>query len=177
LKGQALKGAYFPVGASDYRPTGFCGRFFVILLCFLLAAPALLPAQTAERLDVLLDSAEVSYAGTALIVLPTAGLAGEDVSPEAAFAEALARGLLPRGAEPDGAIRLGELAFLVMGAFELKGGLLYALFPGKRYAYRELVYRRLIQGRNDPALTVSGERLLRILGRAMDYRSSRSAAP
>jgi hypothetical protein len=126
-------------------------------------------------LDALLDSAQATYAEAALIVLPAAGLVGEDALPEAAFAEALARGLLPRGTEPEGAIRLGELAFLVMGAFGLKGGLLYALFPGKRYAYRELVYRRLIQGRNDPALTLSGERLLRILGRALDYRSSRSA--
>jgi hypothetical protein len=150
---------------------------FVMLLCFIFAAPALLSAQTAERLDALLDSAQATYAGAALIVLPAAGLAGEDVSPEAVFAEALARGLLPRGAEPGGAIRLGELAFLIMGAFEMKGGLLCALFPGKRYAYRELVYRRLIQGRNDPALTVSGERLLRILGRALDYSASRSAAP
>jgi hypothetical protein len=124
-----------------------------------------------------LDSAQVRYAGAALIVLPAAGLMGEDALPEAAFAEALNRGLLPRGAEMDGAVRLGELAFLIMGAFDLKGGLLYTLFPGKRYAYRELVYRRLIQGRNDPALTLSGERLLRILGRAMDYGAFRSAAP
>jgi hypothetical protein len=149
--------------------------FFFITLCFLFITPALLPAQTAERLDALLDTPELSYAQAAMIVLPAAGLAGEDVSPEAAFAEARIRGLLPKKAAPGGAVRLRELAFLIMGAFNMKGGLFYTLFPGPRYAYRELVHRRLIQGRNDPALTLSGERLLRILGRALDYRSSRGA--
>jgi hypothetical protein len=139
---------------------------FGILSCFLFTAPACLPAQTAERLDKLLDSAGVSYAEAAMMVLPAAALAGEDVSPEAAFAEA--RSLLPKAAEPGGAVRLGELAFLIMGAFDMKGGLFYTLFPGPRYAYRELVHRRLIQGRKDPALAVSGERLLRILGRVLD---------
>jgi hypothetical protein len=141
---------------------------FRTVLCFFFVIPAFLPAQTAERLDALLDSAGVSYAEAAMIVLPAAGLSGEDVSPETAFAEARARGLLPKTAEPGGAVRLGGLAFLIMGAFDMKGGLFYTLFPGPRYAYRELVHRRFIQGRNDPALTVSGERLLRILGRVLD---------
>jgi hypothetical protein len=57
-----------------------------------------------------------------------------------------------------------------MGAFSMKGGLFYALFPGPRYAYRELVHQRLIQERSDPALAVSGERLLRILGRVLDHQ-------
>ncbi|MDR1175171.1 MAG: hypothetical protein LBK83_06865 [Treponema sp.] len=141
---------------------------FRTVLCFFFVIPAFLSAQTAERLDALLDSAGVSYAEAAMIVLPAAGLSGEDVSPETAFAEARARGLLPKTVEPGGAVRLGGLAFLIMGAFDMKGGLFYTLFPGPRYAYRELVHRKFIQGRNDPALTVSGERLLRILGRVLD---------
>jgi hypothetical protein len=142
---------------------------FRIALCFFFVIPAFLPAQTAERLDALLESAGVSYAEAAMMVLPAAALAGEDVSPETAFAEARSRGLLPKAAEPGGAVRLGDLAFLIMGAFDMKGGLFYAIFPGPRYAYRELVHRRLIQGRNDPSLIVSGERLLRILGRVLDH--------
>jgi hypothetical protein len=142
---------------------------FRTALCFFCIIPAFLPAQTAERLDALLDSTGVTYAEAAMIVLPAAALAGEDVSPETAFAEARERGLLPKAAEPGGALRLGGLAFLIMRAFDMKGGLFYTLFPGPRYAYRELVHQRLIQGRNDPALTVSGERLLRILGRVLDY--------
>jgi hypothetical protein len=128
-----------------------------------------LPAQTAEYMDSLLAASEVTYAMAARIVLPAAGLISPDTSPDAAFAEARARGCLPKNAEADRAIRLGELSFLIMRAFGMESGLMYAAFPGPRYAYRELAYRRLLQGRNDSALTVSGERLLRIIGRVLDY--------
>jgi hypothetical protein len=142
------------------------GVFFLIVM----AAGAVLHAQTAERMDMLLDTPEVTCAMAALAVLPAAGIIDGDSGLDAAFAEAMARNYLPRGAEADDLIRLGELSFLIMRAFGMKSGFMYSLFPGPRYAYRELAHRRLIQGRNDPALTVSGARLLRILGRVLDYR-------
>jgi hypothetical protein len=129
-----------------------------------------LNAQTAEYLDTLLDTPEVTYAAAAFIVLSAAGLIGGDSTPEAAFEEARTRNYLPQNAEAAETIRLGELSFLIMRAFGMKSGFMYAVFPGPRYAYRELVYRKLIQGRNDSALRVSGDRLLRITGRVLDYR-------
>jgi hypothetical protein len=118
-------------------------RVVFIPVVFLLTGP--LHAQTAERLDAILDTAEITYAMAAFVVLPAAGLIDGDSSPDAAFAEARERNCLPRNAEAAGAIRLGELSFLIMRAFGMKSGFMYALFPGPRYAYRELVYRRLIQ--------------------------------
>jgi hypothetical protein len=114
----------------------------------------------------------MSYALAASVVLPAAGLIDEDSTGEAAFAEARARNYLPQDARPGGPIRLGDLSFLIMGAFGMKSGFMYALFPGPRYAYRELVYRRLIQGRDDPGLTVSGARFLRIIDRVLDYHGA-----
>jgi outer membrane protein OmpA-like peptidoglycan-associated protein len=52
---------------------------------------------------------------------------------------------------------------------------LYSFFPGPRYAYRELSYRKIITGRAYSTMLVSGERLLRILGRALDYAGDRAA--
>jgi outer membrane protein OmpA-like peptidoglycan-associated protein len=143
---------------------------FVFILAVFRASVGPLHAQTAERLDAILDTAEVTCAMAAFVVLPAAGLIDGNSAPDAAFAEARARDYLPRNAAADTPIRLGELSFLIMQAFGMKSGFMYALFPGPRYAYRELVYRKLIQGRNDPALAVSGERLLRIIGRVLDYR-------
>jgi hypothetical protein len=57
-----------------------------------------------------------------------------------------------------------------MRAFSIRGSSLYTLFPGPRYAYRQLDYLGLLPGLRDPALNVSGERLLQILGRVLDYR-------
>jgi hypothetical protein len=62
-----------------------------------------------------------------------------------------------------------------MKAFNIKGGFMYSLFPGPRYAYRELAYRKIITGRSYSTTRVSGERLLRILNRALAYAGDPSA--
>ena len=147
-------------------------RIQCLVLFFMLI---LLPAvsgfsQTAEFLDNLLDSPAVTYQEASYAVLSAAGIIEAKSSPAAAFAQAKEKGFLAEKAEADAEIRLDEAAFLIMGAFEMKSGFMYDMFPGPRYAYRELTYRELIQGRNDPALTVSGARLLRIIGRVLDYK-------
>ena len=141
----------------------------------LVAVLAVLPAvsgfsQTAKFLDTLLDSPAVTWQEASYAVLSAAGIIEATSSAEAAFAQAKEKGFLPENTAADAVIRLDETAFLIMGAFDMKSGFMYDWFPGPRYAYRELTYRDLIQGRNDPALTVPGARLLRIIGRVLDYK-------
>jgi outer membrane protein OmpA-like peptidoglycan-associated protein len=121
-----------------------------------------LQAQTAAEMDVLLETGKANFGQASYFVLSAAGTVENDGA-ASAFAAARERGWLPKKAGPDSPIRLGELCFLVMRAFGIRGSFLYALFPGPRYAFRELDYLRLIPGRRDPALWVSGEELLRIL--------------
>jgi hypothetical protein len=52
---------------------------------------------------------------------------------------------------------------------------MYSLFPGPRSSYREMVHRRLIQGRAYSTMKVSGERLLRIISRALEYSGDTAA--
>jgi hypothetical protein len=56
-----------------------------------------------------------------------------------------------------------------MKAFNIKGGIFYTFFPNSRYACRELVYLRIIQGRTDPGGQLDGRTFLQILGRALTY--------
>jgi hypothetical protein len=132
----------------------------ILLGALLLPAPA--SAQTAARLDAILDTERVSFAQAAVVILPAAGL----LDPEAGDAEAFAAAgaWLPLRAEPDGPITMGELSRLVMGSFNLTGGFMYALFPGPRYAYRALAWRRLLPPNPDPARFLTGEELLYITG-------------
>ncbi len=141
----------------------------LLLLALVLAVPSL-AAQSAKEMDALLSDERVSYARAARYVLPAAGVLPAAVSEAEAFGAALERGWLPAGADPAGFIRLDQQAYLVMKAFSLDGGLMYSLFPGPRYAYRELSYRQYIQGRRDPAQPVPGSRLVRILGRVLDAK-------
>jgi hypothetical protein len=115
-------------------------------------------------MDALLDSPAVTWGQAARLVLAAAGREG--LSEAEAFAALQDK--LPRRAAAAAEINLGGLSLIVMRAFDLSGGL-YRVFPTGRYAYRELTYLGLIQGRADPAMKVPGERLFRILGRVLDH--------
>ena len=127
-------------------------------------------AQTAEQMDLILESKAVSYGQAAFIILPAAGLLTETTSFDEAFDLARELKWLRKAKNSGDPISLGELSCLIMGAFEMKSGFMYALFPGPRYAFRELTRAGIIQGRNDPSISLSGERLLHIQGRVLSQR-------
>lgn len=130
--------------------------------------------QSGAEIDALLGTKEVSVALAARFVLPAADVLPATVTPEAAFAAATEKGWLPAGTLPETPVRLSQLSYLIMQSFGLRGGAMYSLAPGPRYAYRELLYRRVIQGVSDPGQTVNGERLLRMLGRILDQQGGES---
>jgi hypothetical protein len=133
----------------------------------ILLLPVTAFSQTAERLDAVLDAGQVTFAQAALVILPAAGLLDPDAGPEEAFVQA--RKWFPRRAGMDTPIRMGELAHLVMRSFNLSGGFLYAVFPGPRYGYRALAWRRVLPLNPDPYRTVSGEELFYIVGRTLSH--------
>jgi outer membrane protein OmpA-like peptidoglycan-associated protein len=139
--------------------------FFVLLVCSL----SFSSAQVAGEMDILLETPQISFAQASRFTLVVANIIDEKTEPPAAYALALERGWLPKKAQADNLIRLDELCALVMEAFAIKGSFLYTWFPGPRYAFREMDYLRLIPGQRDPALRVSGEQLLQILGMAANY--------
>jgi hypothetical protein len=145
----------------------------VFLLLFILL-PIAAFAQTAGFLDEVLEAPQVTFGQAAKIVLPAAGLLDPEAGTEAAFTAA--RAAFPRWAAVDAPISLGELSHLVMRSFGLSGGFMYALFPGPRYAYRALAWRRFLPVRADPYRTVSGEELLYITGQALSHRGEEAPA-
>jgi len=157
----------------------------LIIAGFLFFIPAFVQAQTAAELEAILETSAVTCAQAAWFVSSAAGdgtspgagssnaassnVASSNItSAEASFQQALAKGWLKKGTTPGESITLGKLSFLVMKAFGMRGGLMYTIFPGTRYAFRTMVNRSYIQGAADPAMTVSGERFLHILGKALN---------
>jgi hypothetical protein len=144
------------------------------LLVVLAAAALPVAAQSNTILDQVLENPRLSYGQAAYLVLTAAQKLPDSASPMQA-AEALgAQGwkVRPRGA--DDPVTLGEYSFLLMQAFSLKGGLFYRLFPGPRYAARELAYRRLIRGDGSPYRMLNGEEALGVLQRLLDWKEGRS---
>jgi len=145
-------------------------RYF--LLCFFMALPCFLFAQTAERIERFLEQERVNCRDAALLVLEMSGHLDPDnqTSADDAFSFAMERGWLPKGAQADNAVRLNGLSLLVVRAFDIKGGAFFSLFKNPHYAYRAMVYRGIIQGRADPQMTVSGDLLLYTVNRASEKR-------
>ena len=141
--------------------------FFVF--CLFIAFTAFLPAQTASEIEKLLDTKALCYEDAVLFILLAADIpdAVNSVSfgSSEAFRLARDRQWLPKKAAPGNEARLDGISLLIMRAFDMKGGLFFTLFKNPHYAYRELVYREVIQGKADPGMEVSGVNLLFFINR------------
>ncbi|WP_461253169.1 OmpA family protein [Treponema sp. R8-4-B8] len=143
----------------------------VIITIFLLIICAALHAQTADEIQTYLKTPAVSYAQAARFVLEAADVTGDYDKKDGqdAVRFAIEKYWLPKKINAQDAITLEKFSHLVMKAFGLKGGPMYTLFNSAHYSYREMVFQDLIQGRIDPHMKVSGERMLFIVNRLL-YR-------
>jgi hypothetical protein len=138
-----------------------------LLPVILVVAAGAAYAQTAREMDTLLETRILTYGQAVRFSFAAAEIMTNN-SVEEAFALAQSKGWIPPGVGSQYPVKFDKAAFLLMKSFNLQGGLLYRLFPGPRYAYRELVYRRIIRGPVDSSMTLSGEEFLNILGRILD---------
>jgi outer membrane protein OmpA-like peptidoglycan-associated protein len=149
-------------------------KIFVILLWAFAALPMFLPAQTSTAWEIenLLTTPAVSYGQAARIILEasdSAVIAGQ----EEAFKYALSRKWLPKSASAPAPARLDDISLLLMNSFNMSGGILYSIIKNPHYAYRELIYKNIIQGRTDPDMKVPGDDLLFYLGKMMDFEQNK----
>jgi outer membrane protein OmpA-like peptidoglycan-associated protein len=145
-------------------------------LGLLLTHPVSLSAQTsvAQELENLLASSSVTYGQAALIILQASDNALTS-SPEEAFRYAFSREWLPKSASASAPARLDGISLLIMNSFNMRGGMFYSLFKNAHFAYRELEYLYIIQGRTDPAMKVSGEELLFYVGEVLALQENQVA--
>jgi hypothetical protein len=142
------------------------------LTFLLLFFPSMINAQSAEKIQTLLQTAAVSYAQAADFILEAADITGfnkadEQDAAQSAMSFAVEKKWMSAKANPQDAISLERLSLLIMKAFGLKGGPMYTLFGGAHHSYRELVYKDVIQGRSDPSMKVTGEKMLSIVSRLL----------
>ena len=143
-------------------------KFLLTAICFSLAFSVF--AQTAAEIENLLNTDAVNYGQAARLVLLASG--NPDLSPQAAFRFASEHGWLPNRAEANDQARLNGLSLLVMKAFDISGGFFYSSLGTAHYAYRELVYRNIFQGRIAPVMPVSGELLIFTVNRVLAFQES-----
>lgn len=144
---------------------------FVVLLG--IAAVFSLPAQTAELIEAIGNESEISVGSAAYIAAASSSLVAPDASPRQALEALSDRGYSAGGYTEDDSVRLDHFAYMLMVAHEMSGGLMYGLFPGPRYAFREFEFERVLRGGGDPDDTLSGTRALRLTGRVLSIVEAR----
>jgi hypothetical protein len=117
-----------------------------------------------------LDERPATFGDAAYVILSAAGLVPEESSGEEATSVVADRKLLPKTPLPTEPVTLGQVCFLIMKTQGMKGGLLYTLFPGPRYATRELASLGLLKGFTHPSRVVTGEEVMWILGAVLDWK-------
>jgi len=142
-------------------------NFLSLSLLFGLSACAAM-AQSNDFMDSLLASKAATVGQVSYLVLVASDKLSEDADQAKAFEQLQSLGWAPKAAAADDPIQLASYSYILMRAFDLKGGIMYSWMPSPRYAYRELASRQMIQGRSDPQEKVDGSAAVRILGRVLD---------
>ena len=139
-----------------------------IILACLIGFPCF--AQSNDKVDELLTQVQVRTDAAAYIVLNAGGWVDENASADEAYAMALEKKWLPQRRAASEPIELDELCALTMSSLGLKGGLMYGIFPGPRYAYHELVAKGIVNSSGGPHRYVPGDEVLTILSESMALR-------
>ena len=156
------------------KKVGFLCIFCLINVHAVINAQPRAAQSAAEEIEILLQTGAVTYAQAARFVLEAAEVLTVS-NPDEAFQYASERKWLPKKAAGNDEARLDGISLLCMRSFDIKGGMWYSITKGPHYAYRELAYRDVIQGRADPGMKVSGERLLFLVGRILSQQGDVAA--
>jgi hypothetical protein len=145
----------------------------VCVAILLAAATGPLMAQSVSDdaiIDQLLSQSSVTWGNAAWLVGRSTGAFADAVTPEVASDKAILAAWGPLGRSPDSTVNTAEYSQLLVQALKIPGGLMYSLFPSPRYAYRELIFRKLIPAAVQPDETVSGEQAMRYLQSAQSWK-------
>ncbi len=144
---------------------------FLVLFVFLVLP---LAAQSNQLLDQLLNESEAHFGEVTYMTLVAAKLLPDTATPEDALQTLKQQGWNITILAADAPISLGDYSYMLMKAFKLSGGILYSLFPGPRYACRELGFLKIIPSDARPLRHLSGQEAVRILNNTMTYQGGQS---
>ena len=138
---------------------------------FLVVSAGSLAGQSNITIDRVLAESNLTYGSAAYLALVAAQEISPDTVPDEAFDVLRQLGPVPSDrTRADDEIALGAFAHMLMEHLGFRGGVLYRLAPGPRYAARWLQRTRIAEPPVMPGMRLSGARALRILERAARYR-------
>jgi hypothetical protein len=149
----------------------------ILVFAFFLSAAAF--GQTAQEMEALLESEEATLGEAARFILAASGAIPAELSGDEALLAAWneASAWFKKPGAPEDAAKMKDVSLMIMKAFNFKGGAMWRAAKSPRYAFRELVYKKIILGRAAPNMKISGQRFLQILGRALTASGTEEDPP
>jgi len=144
------------------------------LLCLLTLVGFRLSAQSNQVMDQLLQEPQATFGDVVYLTMAAVKIVPETATPEQAIQALQQQNWKVKILSLDAPVSLGDYSYLLMKAFKVKGGIFYSLFPGPRYACRELGFLNVIPSDPRPLRSVSGEEAVRILGNMMSLPGGKS---
>jgi len=142
----------------------------ILLGLILTGLPLFLSAQSNTVIDKLLNEGKADWGKTSYMVLSAAEIISENTEISEVQTKLEKQQWRLPSKESEEPITLGEYSYMLMKAFDIPGGIMYKILPGPRYAARELGYLKFIDNNKSPYRTLSGEEVLRIMGRVMEWK-------
>lgn len=139
-------------------------------LCIVVAVLCIAAAsfgQTAAKVDTILQTEKATFGQAAYLIQTALHDGSDDIDFDTAFARLKNehKNVIRNSVTAGDIIPIKTYAFLLMKAFNIKGGAMYRIAPCPHYAYRDLRYLAVIQGKHDPDAPMTGAAMLQILSR------------
>jgi len=124
-------------------------------------------SQSAEKIDEILETEKATFGQATYLIQTALNSESDGLDFNAAFDlfKSNNENLIKDSITASDVISTKTYAFLLMKAFGIKGGMMYRIYPCPRYAYRDLQYLAIIQGKNNPDAPMTGAAMLQILSR------------
>jgi len=141
-------------------------RTLCITVAGLLIAAAAF-GQAAEKVDKILETEKATFGQAAYLIQTALNDGSDGLDFETAFDRFKSenKNLIRDSISAEDVIPVKTYAFLLMKAFDIKGGMMYRIYPCPRYAYRDLHYLAVVQDKNNPDALMTGAAMLQILSR------------
>ncbi|RPJ09598.1 MAG: hypothetical protein EHM28_01085 [Spirochaetaceae bacterium] len=146
-------------------------KILILSLCIFCITLTAIFAQSNDTIDQLLAEQKATYGKSVLMVLSASNAVPITSTIDAAMKK-LEESKWIIGKKAEDPITLGELSFIMMKAFNLSGGVMYAIAPGPRYACREFEFRGFILRNAAPDRSVTGEEVVQMLGKVLSQQEA-----
>jgi len=140
--------------------------FFVILFSVIN-----LYSQSNEVIDEVLKQDHIDFKNAVYMILVAGELIDESTTPEFSLIELEKLNWSIKIKDGDEKLTLSDAVLLIMRSLDLKGGVMYTLLPVKRYAYKEMVFKKLVDPTDNLERFVSGYELMTIISRSLEYKN------